>query len=176
MSSAMGAMRALAQDVGAVVRAKQRAGSKHPKLAALGDTSTWVLTMLRTSAALRHSVGSSFGLSSALRVIFHVDVWTDSIGPGLRLPHPFNIVIGEGVDVGRDCVLMHNVTIQRGKGTTLGDGSVLGTGAVVLAGANVGEKAMVGALSVVRGQVPSGTVVAGVPARVIRNTHAGEIS
>lgn len=173
-SAAIAPLRALVDDVRAVARAKKAAGSSRPRLAALGDTSTWALTLLRTSAALRSSVGTSLGMSTALRLVFHIDVWSDEIGPGLRLPHPFNIVIGEGVSVGRDCVLMHNVTIQRGAGTVVEDRSVLGTGSVVLAGAHVGSQSIVGAASVVHGDVPKQSVMAGVPARRLRSVRPGE--
>lgn len=173
-TAAIAPLRALVDDVRAVARAKKASGSSRPTLAALGDASTWALTMMRTSAALRSSVGSSFGISTALRVVFHIDVWSDDIGGGLRLPHPFNIVIGEGVSVGRDCVLMHNVTIQRGKGTVVEDRSVLGTGSVVLAGAHIGERSIVGAASVVHGEVQPASVVAGAPARKLRDVRPGE--
>lgn len=43
----------------------------------------------------------------------------------------------------------------------------LGAGVVVLAGARIGDGAVIGANSVVRGTVPSGTVYAGSPARRI---------
>jgi carbonic anhydrase/acetyltransferase-like protein (isoleucine patch superfamily) len=50
----------------------------------------------------------------------------------------------------------------------IGSGSWLGTGAVVLPGASIGRNVVVAAGSVVRGTVPDRCVVAGVPARVVR--------
>lgn len=47
-------------------------------------------------------------------------------------------------------------------------GASLGTGSVILCGIEIGEGAVVGAGSVVTKNVPPHTVVAGVPARVIR--------
>lgn len=44
----------------------------------------------------------------------------------------------------------------------------IGTGAVILPGIEIGENAMIGAGAVVTKNVPANTVVAGVPARVIR--------
>ena len=102
------------------------------------------------------------------RTMKSVDVWTDEIGGGLRLPHPFQIVLGDGARIGSDCTLMHNVTIQRGEGTRVEDGAVLGTGVVVLAGAHVGQRALIGANSVVRGTIDSACVAVGAPARVVR--------
>jgi acetyltransferase-like isoleucine patch superfamily enzyme len=55
---------------------------------------------------------------------------------------------------------------------TIGSGTVISTGAVVLAGAHVGENSLVASGAQVRaGVYPPNSVLAGVPARVIR-THA----
>ena len=57
---------------------------------------------------------------------------------------------------------------------TVGSGSWLGAGAIVLPGAVIGRNVVVAAGSVVRGEIPDHCVVAGVPARVIReHTAAG---
>ena len=57
---------------------------------------------------------------------------------------------------------------------SIGAGSWIGSGAVSLPGAQLGEHVVVAANSVVRGEVPSYSVVAGVPARVVRRYEAGE--
>ena len=57
---------------------------------------------------------------------------------------------------------------------SIGAGSWLGAGAVILPGAAIGRNVVVAAGSVVRGAVPDHSVVAGVPARVVReHTPAG---
>lgn len=167
-------LRRFVADAALVAEAARRRGARRPWLAAAGDASTWALALLRGGSALRAATGSSLGAHQALRLVFHIDVWTDAIGPGLRLPHPFGIVVGEGAEIGADCTLMHHVTVQRGEGTRVGDRAVLGTGAVVLAGADVGDGSIVGALSVVRGEVPAGSVAVGAPARVVRATRDDE--
>jgi carbonic anhydrase/acetyltransferase-like protein (isoleucine patch superfamily) len=70
-------------------------------------------------------------------------------------------VIGAEVTIGHRCVL---------HGVRIGDGALIGMGAVLLGGSVVGEEALVAAGAVLREgfQVPSGTLVAGVPAKVIR--------
>ena len=56
----------------------------------------------------------------------------------------------------------------------IGAGSWLGAGAIVLPGARIGRNVVVAAGSVVRGTVPDHCVVAGVPAKVIReHTQSG---
>jgi serine O-acetyltransferase len=137
-------------------------------LAVLGDMSAVALVLLRASIALRGAVGSALGTRTALRWIFHIDVWTDRIGAGLALPHPFNIVIGSGVTLGQGVTLLHNTTLQHAKATSIGDNVVLGVGAVVLADRTVGAGAFCGANSVVTRDVPAGATVVGVPARVLR--------
>lgn len=52
--------------------------------------------------------------------------------------------------------------------TRIRKGASIGTGAVIMCGIEVGEAAVVGAGSVVTKDVPPHTVVAGVPARIIR--------
>jgi len=57
---------------------------------------------------------------------------------------------------------------------SIGSGSWLGAGAIVLPGASIGRNVVVAAGSVVRGTVPDHCVVAGVPARIVReHTVAG---
>jgi acetyltransferase-like isoleucine patch superfamily enzyme len=48
-------------------------------------------------------------------------------------------------------------------------GASIGSGAVILAGVTIGERSIVGAGAVVLGDVPPDTIVAGVPARVLRS-------
>jgi len=51
-------------------------------------------------------------------------------------------------------------------------GASIGSGAVIMCGVTVGERALIGAGAVVTRDVPADTVVAGVPARVMRRTTA----
>ncbi len=70
-------------------------------------------------------------------------------------------LIGENVTVGHGAVI---------HGCTIGDGSLIGMNAVVLDRAVVGRDCLVAAGSVVRGGmvIPDGTMVAGIPAKVIK--------
>ena len=57
---------------------------------------------------------------------------------------------------------------------SIGDGSWLGHGTVVLPGARIGRHVVVGAGSVVTGDLPDHCVAVGAPARVVRRYVEGE--
>lgn len=84
------------------------------------------------------------------------------IGPGLLLPHPQNILIPPGTELGARCTVFHDVTL--GHGSTngvprLGDDVVVFAGAKVLGGVCVGNAAEIGANAVVVRDVDAGCVV-----------------
>ena len=54
----------------------------------------------------------------------------------------------------------------------IGSGSWIGSGAVILPGARIGEHCVVAANSVVRGEFQPNSVIAGVPAKVVRTAFA----
>lgn len=96
-------------------------------------------------------------------------------------------VIGEGTMIDMGAVLGGRATVGKnchiGAGTVLAgvieppnatpviieDNVVIGANAVVLEGCRVGKGAVVAAGAVVIGDVPAGTVVAGIPAKVIKS-------
>lgn len=82
------------------------------------------------------------------------------VGPGVRI-----ISYTHGIEPGR--VIRDQPT--EGRPIAIGSGAWIGANAVILAGVTVGDGAVVGAGAVVTRDVPAGAVVAGVPARVIRN-------
>ena len=57
---------------------------------------------------------------------------------------------------------------------SIGPGTWLGAGVIVLPGAQIGRNVVVAAGSVVRGLVPDRCVIAGVPAKVVREYVAGD--
>lgn len=101
----------------------------------------------------------------------HIMVSSTACARGnLNLPHPVGIVIGAGVVLGDGVTIYQNVTLGqvRGRYPEICDGAILYANAVVCGSVRVGERAVVGAGSVVTGDVPDGAVVAGVPAKILR--------
>jgi len=67
--------------------------------------------------------------------------------------------------IGRDVTVGHQAMLH---GCTIGDGSLVGIGAVVLNGARIGKACLIGAGAVVTEgmEVPEGSLVLGVPAKI----------
>jgi acetyltransferase-like isoleucine patch superfamily enzyme len=107
------------------------------------------------------------------------------IGRGSHIVAHHSIVIGDDVFTGPYVYITDqnhgyadpNVPIGRqwpsNMAVSIGAGSWLGAGVIVLPGACIGRNVAVAAGSVVRGQVPDRCLVAGVPARVVREYVTG---
>jgi putative colanic acid biosynthesis acetyltransferase WcaB len=94
------------------------------------------------------------------------------IGPGLRLYHGTGLVVHEAAVLGRNCALRHCTTIGMKNGPAdcpiIGNNVDIGSNAVLLGAIRIGDNATIGAGAVVLHDVPSGDVVAGNPARSIK--------
>ncbi len=107
------------------------------------------------------------------------------IGDDTYLGHDVHVHAIDPVRIGSGCVLadgVHVTTTDHDRGdrsathgtgpVVIGDRVFVGQHAVVLGGVTIGDGATVGAQSVVTADVPARAVVAGVPARVIRDPEA----
>lgn len=81
---------------------------------------------------------------------------------------------GDKVIIGSDVTVGHGAIVH---GCTIGDNTVVGMGAIVLNHATVGSNCIIGAGAVVTGGVtiPDGSMVLGVPAKVVRQLTPEEI-
>jgi serine O-acetyltransferase len=95
------------------------------------------------------------------------------IGHGLFLGHFGNIVINQGVIIGKNCNIAQGVTLgntSRGekKGCPrVGDRVWIGTNSVVVGKIKVGNDVLIAPLTLVNFDVPDNAVVAGNPAKII---------
>jgi acetyltransferase-like isoleucine patch superfamily enzyme len=109
-----------------------------------------------------------------------------SIGSGCLIGRGSGIVAHESIEIGDDVFTGHHVYVTDAnhgyedpdvpigrqfappRPVTIGAGSWLGHGAIVLPGSRIGRHVVVGAGSVVTGEIPDHSVAVGVPAKVVR--------
>ncbi len=145
----------------------------------------------------RNSLHSCFESVSMARVIFNflaislakylpVYSWKNALYRWRGMKVEADVAVGlsvmmdvfwpELITLGENCLLGYNATVlaheflieeYRTGPTVIGRNAMVGANATVLAGITVGEGAVVGAGAVVTADVPPGSFVAGVPARVI---------
>ncbi|GHU49522.1 2,3,4,5-tetrahydropyridine-2,6-dicarboxylate N-acetyltransferase [Clostridia bacterium] len=87
--------------------------------------------------------------------------------------------VGKNSHIGAGAVLAGVVEPPSAKPVVIGDDVLVGANAVVLEGVSVGSGSVVAAGAVVIEDVPEGSVVAGIPAKVIKSvkdTEAGKIA
>jgi serine O-acetyltransferase len=94
------------------------------------------------------------------------------LGPGLFIDHGMGVVIGETAEVGENVTLLQGVTLggtslrREKRHPTLGNNVVVGAGAKIIGAFKIGDGSRIGAGSVVVREVPTNSVVVGVPGRV----------
>lgn len=114
------------------------------------------------------------------RILTGVEIHPGAVlGPGLFIDHATGVVIGETAEVGEDVTLYHGVTLGgSGRDTgkrhpTIGDRVTIGAGAKILGAIKIGDDSRIGANAVVVKEVPSSSVVVGVPGQVISRSRPG---
>jgi serine O-acetyltransferase len=97
----------------------------------------------------------------------------------LFIDHATGVVIGETAEVGDNVTIYHGVTLG-GTGTdtgkrhpTIGDRVIVGAGAKILGPIKIGDDSRIGANAVVVKEVPSSSVVVGVPGQIISRATPG---
>lgn len=118
-------------------------------------------------------------LAFALRTLGMVLVSADfvpgmDVGPGLLMPHPNGVVIGNGLKVGANVTFGGGVTagvkqpdVEGGGFPEVCDGAIVLANAVLVGPVRVGRHAQVGANSVLLADAPDYAVMFGMPARKI---------
>lgn len=103
-------------------------------------------------------IGRGSGIVGHLSIEIGDDVWTGH--------HVYITDQNHGYE---DLERPISVQVMPEKPVRIGDGSWLGHGTVVLPGTTIGRHVVIGANSVVRGDIPDFCIAAGNPARVIRH-------
>ncbi len=82
--------------------------------------------------------------------------------------------MGFPLSIGEDCTIGHKAMLH---GCVIGDNTLVGMGATVLNGAVIGKKCLIGAGALItEGKtIPDGTLVMGVPGKVVRSLDDAEI-
>lgn len=98
------------------------------------------------------------------------------VGPGLMMPHPSGVAIGNGLRVGANVSFGGGVTAgvkqpdempDENGYPTICDGAIVLANAVLVGGVTVGEHAQIGANSVLLADAPDNAVMFGMPARKV---------
>jgi carbonic anhydrase/acetyltransferase-like protein (isoleucine patch superfamily) len=121
-----------------------------------------------------------------VRLGANVGIWFGAVLRGDNEP----VVIGEGTNiqehsifhtdhgfpltVGKGCTIGHRAILH---GCTIGDNVLVGMGATVLNGARIGNDCLIGAGAIVTEgkEIPPGSLVLGIPAKVVRPLSPDEI-
>lgn len=98
-------------------------------------------------------------------------------GPGLYLGHPRGLMVNPGTKIGSYCTFLNQVTLG-GPSNVIGDFVEIGAGAKVISKPSrcvvVGSHSIVGAGAVVTKSCDQGSVLIGVPARVVSKKNVDE--
>lgn len=138
----------------------------------------WIYAMIRSGARsgiFWQLIARYHGWKLAKRFGIYVSP-NASIGPGLNLPHPVGIVIGEGCSIGANATIYQHVTVGRRSRNdprypVIGDDVVLYPGSVVIGPVRIGKFARIGANQVVSCDLPDGAVVAPPPALAVNGRN-----
>ena len=109
------------------------------------------------------------------RMVYACDIGLGAVIPeSCEFAHQgLGCAINTNVVMGERCLIYQNVTIggnrPGGGSPVIGSEVLIGAGAKVLGPIRVGDRSVIGANSVVPSDVPAGVVVAGAPAKVIKN-------
>lgn len=116
------------------------------------DSSVWFGTTIRGDNELIH-VGRGSNIQE--NCVFHTDVG-------------YPLVIGE------NCTVGHKVMLH---GCSIGENSLIGMGATILNGAKIGMNCLIGAGALIteNKEIPDGSLVMGVPGKVVRMLDATAI-
>lgn len=136
---------------------------KHPEYRRLVD---FRLSLMPLARFLR-----VFTYPTTIHTNLFISEWNGkgNIGPGLLFEHGFSTIVF-AQKIGANCCINQQVTIGAGRGgaPSLGNHVRVYAGAKIVGNVIVGDDCIIGANAVVVKDVPAHSIVAGVPAKVIK--------
>lgn len=142
-----------------------------PNCAPSIDATAFVAEGARIVGDVSLAAGSSVWYNAVLRG----DSAAIVIGPGANIQDNVSVHVDSGhpVVVGAKVSIGHNAVVH---GCTIGDGTLVGMGSVILSGAVIGAGCLIAGGAVVLGdaEIPEGSLVAGIPAKVRRQLSEEE--
>lgn len=115
-------------------------------------------------------------ISQIMRFLTGIEIHPGAkIGKGFFIDHGMGTVIGETVEIGKNCVMYHNVTLggtgkhKRKRHPTIGNNVVIGTGAILLGIVSVGNNVQIGADTfIIDKKIPDDCTVVGTPGKIVK--------
>lgn len=105
---------------------------------------------------------------------------TLTVGRGLRLPHPQNIILAGFAEFGAFCTIYHNVSVAwngfqpaKPNSPKIGDQVLVGAGAILLGDVTIGSNVLIGAGTVVNASIPPDSLVTGTKATIRDRSCSG---
>ncbi|MCO4839189.1 gamma carbonic anhydrase family protein [Ascidiaceihabitans sp.] len=126
---------------------------------------TWVAADANLIGKVVMLAGASVWFGSTIRADHEIIL----IGEGTNVQENTVMHIDKGfpLTIGTNCTIGHKVMLH---GCTIGDNTLIGMGATVLNGAKIGKNCLIGAGALITEgkEIPNGSLVMGVPGKVVR--------
>jgi carbonic anhydrase/acetyltransferase-like protein (isoleucine patch superfamily) len=137
------------------------------------DPSAWVAPGCHIIGKIILRAKSSVWFNSTLRG--DNEVIDLGIGSNIQENCVLHTDMGFPLVIGAGCTIGHKAMLH---GCTIGNNSLIGMGATVLNGAVIGENCLIGAGALIpEGKtIPDGSLVVGMPGKVVRTLDAGAIN
>ena len=104
------------------------------------------------------------------REIGHCELYySASIGSGFKINHGLGTVVGARSTIGDNCTIHQGCTLgdRAGGRPTVGNNVMIYAGSSILGDIHIGDNSVIGANSLVIGNFPAGSVIAGSPAKIL---------